>query len=110
MAFPSIILQCLQTSVRVGDRETITFHLNKIIFKASENITETITITLDSAKGSTYDVVLKKVTLIGKQDYVFTPEEGDADLQDGDEIKVECTAANDTGSIYGIVKCTELLR
>ena len=73
--------------------------LQKITFHASVDITETITITLDSVKGPTYDTVLRKVTLVGKQDYVYTPG-GENDYQTGDIIKIQCTNANTTGIIY----------
>lgn len=81
--------------------------LQKITFHASVNITETITITLDSIKGAAYDTILRKVTLVGKQDYTYTPE-GENDFQTGDIIKVECTNANTTGTLSGIIKCREL--
>lgn len=85
------------------------FRLGRIIFKVSANITEKITITLDSAKGASYDVVLRQRTLVGQQDYVYVPDEKDADFQSGDEIKIECTQANGIGTISGIVKAGELL-
>ena len=81
--------------------------LQKITFHASVSITETITITLDSVKGSAYDTILRKITLVGAQDYVYTPE-GENDYQTGDIIKVECTWANTTGTISGIIKTREL--
>lgn len=81
--------------------------LQKITFHASVPITEIITITLDSAKGPTYDTILRRVTLVGKQDYTYTPE-GENDYQVGDIIKVECTQANTTGTISGIIKTREL--
>ena len=54
--------------------------------------------------------MLKEHTLIGKRDYVYTPPEADSDFQKGDELKIECTAANDAGTMNGLVKATELLR
>jgi hypothetical protein len=81
--------------------------LQKITFHISVNITETITITLDSVKGAAYDTILQKVTLVGKQDYVYTPD-GENDFQSGDIIKVQCTNANATGTISGIIKMREL--
>lgn len=90
---------------------TLTFtkpsKLQKIVFHASVAITETITITLDSVEGAAYDAVLRKVTLVGKQDYVYTPD-GENDYQTGDIIKVECTNANTTGTISGTIKTREL--
>lgn len=85
------------------------FKLEKIIFRASVAITETITITLDSGKGSAYDTILRVKALSNEQNYVYTPE-GENNFYAGDEIKIECTAANDTGTISGIVKTKEVLQ
>ncbi len=82
------------------------FKLEKILFHASVAITETITITLDSVNGPSYDIVLRKKSLSSEQDYVYTPE-GKHNFQAGDEIKVECTAANDTGEIFVTIKTSE---
>ena len=83
------------------------FKLEKIIFLASVAITETITITLDSAKGVNYDVVLRKKTLVAGQDFTYTPE-GENNYQAGDEIKLECTNANITGVLYANLKTSEM--
>jgi len=85
------------------------FKIGKIIFKVSAAITEKITITLDSVNGSAYDVILREKTLVGQKDYVFVPDEIDADFQSGDEIKIQCTNANGTATISGAVKARELL-
>ncbi len=84
------------------------FKLEKIIFKASVAITETITITLDSGQGPSYDVILRKKSLSSEQNYVYTPA-GENNFYAGDEIRIQCTAANDTGTISGIVKASEVL-
>ena len=83
------------------------FKLEKIFFHASEAITETITITLDSAKGSNYDVVLRKKGLVSEQDFIYEPEQ-EMNFQAGDEIKVVCTNANVTGIIYVKIKTSEM--
>ena len=83
------------------------FKLEQITLKATVNITETVTITVDSANGATYDVVLRKVNLSAEQDVVFRPE-GEANFKKGDEIKVQCTNANTTGTVNGAVKTSEL--
>lgn len=82
------------------------FKLEKIIFKASVAITETITITLDSVSG--VDAILRKKSLSAEQNYVYTPS-GKNNFYAGDEIRIQCTAANDTGTISGIVKTSEVL-
>ena len=83
------------------------FRLTEITLSASENITETITITRDSAKGSAYDVILRKRGLSAEKNFVFRPD-GDADFQAGDELKVQCTDANSLGTVSGLVKAKEL--
>ena len=83
------------------------FKLEQIIIKASQNITETITITLDSKNGSNYDAILRKKTLNSEQDYVFRPE-GKANFKKGDEIKIQCTNANEVGIVYVIIKTSEM--
>ncbi len=75
--------------------------------KASEPITETITITLISALGSDYDIEIAKRTLTAGRNFSLRPDE-QIDLQAGDEIKVECTNANVTGTVKGAVKMSEL--
>jgi hypothetical protein len=81
--------------------------LEQITIKATVAITEIITVTLDSAKGSAYDVVLDSRELSGEQSYVFRPQ-GDLHLQEGDEIKIQCTNANGTGTVSGVIKSSEL--
>lgn len=83
------------------------FKLESIQIKASVAITETITITLDSALGANYDVVLHTSDLVAETSFVWRPQ-GEANFQSGDEIKVQCTAANTTGIVYGAVKASEL--
>ena len=84
------------------------FKLEQIIFHASVAISETITITLDAKGGSAYDTVLQEVTLVAEQDLVYRPQ-GQANFQSGDEIKIQCTNANGTGTIYATVKAQEVL-
>jgi hypothetical protein len=86
---------------------TKAFKLDLITFHASVAITETITITIDSARGVDYDTVLRVKTLNAEQDYVFVPD-GDIKLYDGDAIKIQCTNANTTGVLKGEVKTSEV--
>lgn len=88
---------------------TRAFKLEQILIKASVNISEVITITLDSASGSSYDTVLDSATLEAESDYVFRPS-GQPNFQAGDEIKVQCTNANATGVVKVIVKASEILQ
>lgn len=85
------------------------FKLEQIIIKASVNISETITITLDSASGANYDTILAQRTLVAEQNFVFRPQ-GEANFQAGDNIKIECTNANATGTVYVVVKAQEVLK
>jgi len=83
------------------------FKLENIHFHASIPITETITIILDSAQGANYDVILREVTLYSEQNYIFIPEQ-EVNFQKGDEIRIQCTNANLIGTIYSIIKTSEL--
>lgn len=85
------------------------FRLEQIIFHTSVAITETITITLDSGKGAAYDTILKIIELSAEQDARFAPI-GENNFYAGDEIRIQCTAATDTGTISGIVKVSEVLQ
>ena len=81
--------------------ESVTIH-------ASVNITEAVTITLDSVNGANYDTILATENLEGQKDFVWRPVGGWL-LQAGDEIKIQCTNANSTGTVYATVKASELL-
>ena len=83
------------------------FKLEQIQFRFSQAVTETITITLDSAKGASYDIVLRVKDLVAEQNYVFRPE-GEDNYQKGDQIKIQCTNANGVGTIYGKLKTSEM--
>jgi len=84
------------------------FKLESVSVHASVNITETITVTLISALGSNYNVILAKRDMISEKDFVFRPS-GELNLQANDEIRVECTNANLTGTVYPVVKTSEIL-
>lgn len=83
--------------------------IEAVILRASVAITETITITLDSVNGANYDTVLAIGYLSAEQDFVFRPQ-GELNLQAGDNIKVQCTNANTTGTVYVTVKSSEILQ
>jgi len=84
-------------------------HIESVSLRASVAITETITITLDSVNGANYDEVLVTRNLVGEQYLVFRPV-GDLNLGVGDKIKIQCTNANTTGTVYATVKASELLK
>lgn len=84
------------------------FKLEQVAVRASVSITETIRVYLDSAHGSNYDVLLREEELEAQSHFVFRPD-GEANFQAGDEIRVECTNANGTGTVYATVKSSEIL-
>lgn len=85
------------------------FKLEQIIFRASVAITETITITLDSGNGASYDTVLRVKGLANEQNYVFIPE-GQVNFQATDALRIQCTNANLTGTLYVTIKTAEVLQ
>jgi hypothetical protein len=97
-------LGALSYTTSIGRR----FRLERILFHASVAITETITITLDSVGGATYDTVLRKKSLSAEQDFIYIPD-GENNYYAGDEIKIECTNANITGILYANIKTREVL-
>ena len=72
-------------------------------------VTETITITLDSAKGAIYDTILARVSIIAESNYVYIPLEG-LKLQSGDEIRIYCTDTGHVGIASVVVKASELIQ
>jgi len=83
------------------------FKLEEVVLKASVAISETITITRDSKNGAAYDHVLASRVLVSESSYVFRPQ-GECNFRRGDEVKIQCTNANGTGTVYGEVKTSEM--
>ena len=81
--------------------------VEQVLVQANIAITETITVTLDSALGAAYDTILAKRGLVAEKSFVFRPQ-GELNLQSGDNILVQCTNANGVGSLAGAVKSSEL--
>jgi hypothetical protein len=79
--------------------ESITIH-------ASVPITELITITKDSHKGANYDTVLRKGNFNSSQDFVYMPD-GEFYLHTLDQLKLQCTNANTTGTVYVTINWSE---
>jgi len=77
-------------------------NIKAIYFSVSTNITEVITITRVSSYGSAYDYLLKTINLNGERYASYYPD-GQLVILKGDSIKVQCTNANITGTIYGII-------
>ena len=85
------------------------FKLENINIHFSVAVTETITITRVSSRGSNYNVVLVSQDLSSNQDYVFRPK-GEENEYTSDEIKIECTDANGTGICYVELKTSSHLQ
>ena len=81
--------------------------LEMVTFKFSQAVSETVTVTLDSAQGATYDVELMNVALVSETDLVFRPH-GQCNIQAGDNIKVECTKDGGVGIVYVVIKTSEM--
>ena len=73
--------------------------ITAIYIKASVAITETITITLVSPDGANYDCILDTKTLNSESSYIFHPS-WNVIIFPGSSIKVQCTNANSTGTVY----------
>lgn len=81
------------------------FKLEQVYFKASQPITETITIKAVLADGT--ELVLASRSIVAAREYKYRPQ-GEENFQEGDEIKVACTNANLLGTITAIVKSSEM--
>ena len=77
----------------------------EILIKFSVAVTETITITLDSKNGASYDTVLRSKSLYAENNFVYKTS---MHFIKGDQIKIQCTNANGTGTAYAIVKSKEI--
>jgi Tfp pilus assembly protein FimT len=73
--------------------------ITAVYLKASVAITETVTVTLVSPDGTNYDIVLDTKTLNGETSYIFHPS-WNVIIFKGGSIKVQCTNANTTGTVY----------
>ena len=83
------------------------FHLDQVLLKFNQDVSATVTITIDSVKGSVFDTVLISCPFVSEQDFVYRPQ-GDAIFNAGDEVKVQCTNDGGAGTVSGIVKTSEI--
>jgi len=81
--------------------------LSEVTIHFSVAVTETITITRISPESANYDTVLISRSLVAEQNFAYRPD-GDCDFQAGEELKVYCTKANNTGVAYVTIKRREL--
>lgn len=76
-----------------------------VLLNFSQAVSETITISLVSSGGTSY--VLQEVVLIAETDFAYRPQ-GQLNLQEGDEIQVECTNVGGVGTAYLSIKTSEM--
>lgn len=73
-----------------------------VTLRASQNITETVTVYFESKAGLAYTVELDTLNLVAQHGYYF-PIEGEFIMESGDEIHIGCTAANGVGTVYATI-------
>lgn len=83
------------------------FKLDQILVDFSQAVSETVTITLISAAGTTYNHVLQSYIMTSETSVDFRPQ-GEANFQAGDKIKIQCTNANGIGVAHLTVKSSML--
>ena len=83
------------------------FKLEQVMVHASQAISELITITLVSKHGPDYNLVIRKHDMDHEQDFLHRPD-GQCNFQDGDEINVQCTNANEIGEVFLQIKTSEM--
>jgi len=74
-----------------------------VYLRASVPITEDVTVSFISKDGSSYDTQIDTDRLTAEQDYVYQAS-GSIGINEGDKVRVECTNANTTGTVYTTVK------
>jgi hypothetical protein len=78
-----------------------------VTLKAASAITQTVTVTLNSHKGSAYDVLLTSSSLAAATDFAYIPDE-EILLGPGDNVTLACT---NTGTpailVYGQILTRE---
>lgn len=83
------------------------FKLDQVLIDFSQAVSETVTITMISAAGTTYNHVLQSAVLVSETSFDWRPQ-GEANFQAGDTIKVQCTNANSIGVAHLTVKSSQL--
>lgn len=83
------------------------FKLESIEIHTNVAITETITISKVLVDGTA--IVIGTGDLVAETDYVHFPRYNDTYLP-GEEIKIQCTNANLTGTLTGVIKTSALLQ
>jgi len=75
--------------------------ITTITLNASEAITETVTFAINSLTGANYDTVIVSEGLTAETDVYYSPE--NLVLRSGDELDIDCTNNNTTGSVFAVV-------
>lgn len=83
------------------------YKLCSVEVHASENITETLTVTRDSNLGANYDTELKANSISAENDSTYVPD-GEVIVCPGDNIVAAVTNANTTGSVYATMILREI--
>ena len=81
---------------------TSAFKINAILFHVNVAVTETLTITLNTQEG--YDIVLSSAGLSSGQDAVWTPDNISQYFMNGDQLTIECTNNDATGTIDASIR------
>ena len=112
---PEILTHQFSQDLTAGALSTVTawnhkFKDPRITMKASEVITENVTVTLDSPYGSTKDVVLDYEELSANSSYAYpdTNNVFNTVFEAGFEIILACTNANVTGTVSGTITATKV--
>lgn len=80
--------------------------LLQVLLKASVNITETVQVLHVDGTDANYTILLDSTSLTAAQNYAFRPT-GRCAFKRGDKIKVTCTNANLTGTVYAKIIAEE---
>lgn len=83
------------------------YKLDQVLIDFSQAVSETVTITILSAAGTTYNHIIQSVILISETSFDYRPQ-GEANFQAGDKIQIQCTNANGIGVAHLTVKTSQL--
>ena len=77
--------------------------ISYITLHADGAITETVTISIDSAAGANYDTVIASASLTADTDYIWIPD-SEFIISSGDEIIIQCTDNGGAQIVYVVCK------
>jgi len=73
-----------------------------VSIRFSTSVSETVTISIDSGEGSSYDVILEKGSFTSRQ-WIFWQPGAPLYLKKATELRVQCTNTGATGTAYVVV-------